>query len=113
MPFSPVIMGRNSVSPLTIITGLRIDGQDIPNRSDAGKWIWGRANRSLNRIRAEELPPSAIEPGEHTIEFDMVRGILPRGVNTVLPIEDWPSKAVLSKGTVSCTYTVPQEDSEG
>ena len=106
---SPLNLGRNSVLPTTVITGIRIDGLDIPRQDSSGRWIWGRYNRRTNNIRADDLPKAATTPGEHTIEFDVVRAVLPIGVGPTLPFTHWPDQVVTSEGTVSCTYAVPEE----
>ena len=109
---SPLRLGRNSVIPMTVVTGIRIDGQDIPQRDSLGRWTWGKRNRNTNAIRARNLPKAATTPGEHTIEFDMVRTILPKGVGSFLQSDQWPDQVITREGTVSCTYIVPDENAD-
>lgn len=104
---------RNEVRPYSVATAIRIDGIDIKPRNERGRTIWrpGWGGRHQKMLYTRYLPPSVLEPGEHTLEIDLTNVVLPNGIPSNLPPEEWPAVVVRKDATLTCSFTIDDPNS--
>ena len=90
-----------------VITAIRIDGVDCPSSDPDGKQHWNGARYRI-MIEPSNLPEGATQPGEHTVEVELMNAVVPGYLPDQVPVAQWPKNVVTKGTTLECTYTVEE-----
>ena len=93
----------------SILTKIEIDNQLVPEQNAEGVRTYNGAV-ILPTLAKKYLPASALNPGTHELKLEIHSAILPSGVSRTIPPEQWPTSALQSISTITCSYTVEAEE---